>query len=122
MPDGSMALPRNVGEHPRRFGRGRTVYDPGHYVPVLAQRRAISQVTDSYWAAAGAYSIALHPTRAGWCSSGVGPDRRPGENGPEHGLLLLGRLGRYNISGHRVELEEVEAMLRRSSRLHGFRH
>lgn len=27
-----------VGEHPRRFGRGRTVYDPWHYVPVLAKK------------------------------------------------------------------------------------
>src|SRR6188472_2324569 len=27
-----------VGEHPRRFGRGETVYDPWHYVPVLARK------------------------------------------------------------------------------------
>jgi len=27
-----------VGEHPRRFGRGQTVYDPWHYVPVLARK------------------------------------------------------------------------------------
>ena len=27
-----------VGEHPRCFGRGRTVYDPWHYVPVLARK------------------------------------------------------------------------------------
>ena len=26
-----------VGEHRRRFGRGETVYDPWHYVPVLAR-------------------------------------------------------------------------------------
>jgi hypothetical protein len=25
-----------VGEHRRRFGRGETIYDPWHYVPVLA--------------------------------------------------------------------------------------
>jgi hypothetical protein len=25
-----------AGEHPRSFGRGDTVYDPWHYVPVLA--------------------------------------------------------------------------------------
>jgi hypothetical protein len=27
-----------VGEHVRSFGRGRTVYDPWHYVPVLARK------------------------------------------------------------------------------------
>ncbi len=27
-----------VGEHARRFGRGETVYDPWHYVPVLARK------------------------------------------------------------------------------------
>src|ERR671917_2712610 len=27
-----------VGEHPRSFGRGETVYDPWHYVPVLARK------------------------------------------------------------------------------------
>jgi transposase len=27
-----------VGEHARRFGRGETIYDPWHYVPVLARK------------------------------------------------------------------------------------
>jgi transposase len=27
-----------VGEHPRNFGRGATVYDPWHYVPVLTRK------------------------------------------------------------------------------------
>jgi hypothetical protein len=27
-----------VGEHRRRFGRGETIYDPWHYVPVLARK------------------------------------------------------------------------------------
>ena len=27
-----------VGEHPRSFGRGETIYDPWHYVPVLARK------------------------------------------------------------------------------------
>jgi transposase len=27
-----------VAEHPRRFGRGQTIYDPWHYVPVLARK------------------------------------------------------------------------------------
>jgi transposase len=27
-----------VGEHPRRFGKGQVVYDPWHYVPVLARK------------------------------------------------------------------------------------
>jgi hypothetical protein len=27
-----------VGEHPRRFGREQTIYDPWHYVPVLARK------------------------------------------------------------------------------------
>jgi transposase len=27
-----------VGEHPRRFGRGETIYDPWHYVPVLTRK------------------------------------------------------------------------------------
>ncbi len=29
---------RIVGEHPRAFGRGDTIYDPWHYVPVLARK------------------------------------------------------------------------------------
>ncbi len=29
---------RQVGEHPRIFGRDQTVYDPWHYVPVLAHK------------------------------------------------------------------------------------
>ena len=29
---------RVVGEHPRCFGRDRTIYDPWHYVPVLARK------------------------------------------------------------------------------------
>jgi hypothetical protein len=29
---------RVVGEHRRVFGRGKTVYDPWHYVPVLARK------------------------------------------------------------------------------------
>jgi transposase len=29
---------RVVAEHPRRFGRGETIYDPWHYVPVLARK------------------------------------------------------------------------------------
>ena len=27
-----------MAEHPRRYGRGATVYDPWHYVPVLARK------------------------------------------------------------------------------------
>src|SRR6185312_7615331 len=27
-----------VAEHPRSFGRGQTIYDPWHYVPVLARK------------------------------------------------------------------------------------
>jgi transposase len=29
---------RVVGQHPRSFGRGETIYDPWHYVPVLARK------------------------------------------------------------------------------------
>ena len=29
---------RIVGEHPRSYGRGETIYDPWHYVPVLARK------------------------------------------------------------------------------------
>jgi transposase len=29
---------RIVAEHPRSFGRGQTIYDPWHYVPVLARK------------------------------------------------------------------------------------
>jgi transposase len=29
---------RTVGEHPRSFGRDRTIFDPWHYVPVLARK------------------------------------------------------------------------------------
>jgi hypothetical protein len=27
-----------VGEHPRAFGRGKAIYDPLHYIPVLARK------------------------------------------------------------------------------------
>jgi transposase len=27
-----------VGDHPRRFGKGQVIYDPWHYVPVLARK------------------------------------------------------------------------------------
>ena len=27
-----------IGEHSRRFGRGETIYDPWHYVPVLTRK------------------------------------------------------------------------------------
>jgi hypothetical protein len=30
--------PQIVGEHRRSFGRGETIYDPWHYVPVLARK------------------------------------------------------------------------------------
>ena len=29
---------RIVAEHPRRYGRGETIYDSWHYVPVLARK------------------------------------------------------------------------------------
>jgi hypothetical protein len=29
---------RMVGEHPRCFGRDQTIFDPWHYVPVLARK------------------------------------------------------------------------------------
>jgi hypothetical protein len=29
---------RVVGEHPRCYGRGETIYDPWHYVPILARK------------------------------------------------------------------------------------
>ncbi len=29
---------RLVGDHPRCFGRGRAIYDPWHYVPVLVRK------------------------------------------------------------------------------------
>jgi hypothetical protein len=29
---------RLVGKHPRCFGRDQTIYDPGHYTPVLARK------------------------------------------------------------------------------------
>ena len=38
-----------VGEHRRRFGRGETIYDPWHYVPVLARKCVFRSnvITDS---------------------------------------------------------------------------
>jgi hypothetical protein len=35
---GPLGLGPTVHEHPRSFGRGETVYDPWHYVPVLARK------------------------------------------------------------------------------------
>src|SRR5215203_6011810 len=32
-----------VADHARSFGRGQTVYDPWHYVPVLAQARGVAE-------------------------------------------------------------------------------
>src|SRR6202047_3967529 len=29
---------RVVAEHPRCYGRGETIYDPWHYVPILARK------------------------------------------------------------------------------------
>ena len=52
---------RIVGQHRRAFGRGETVYDPWHYVPVLARSRARSATP--------------HRSRTGCCrrrSSGCG--------------------------------------------------
>jgi transposase len=43
-----------VGEHRRRFGRGETIYDPWHYVPVLARKP-------------GARSGTAHRSRIGRC-------------------------------------------------------
>jgi hypothetical protein len=37
-PAGAAAGPAIVAEHRRSFGRGQTVYDPRHYVPVLARK------------------------------------------------------------------------------------
>jgi Mu transposase-like protein len=44
---------RIVGEHRRSFGRGETIYDPWHYVPVLA-RKPVPYAT-------------VHPSRMGCC-------------------------------------------------------
>jgi len=44
---------RIVAEHPRSFGRGDTVYDPWHYVPVLARKPA--------------RCATAHPSRTGCC-------------------------------------------------------
>jgi len=35
---------RIVAEHPRSFGRGETIYDPWHYVPVLARKPPMERV------------------------------------------------------------------------------
>jgi hypothetical protein len=36
--DGAIPAFARTGEHPRCFGRGGTIYDPWHYVPVLARK------------------------------------------------------------------------------------
>jgi hypothetical protein len=33
-----IVIRQDGGEHPRSFGRGETVYDPWHYVPVLTRK------------------------------------------------------------------------------------
>jgi hypothetical protein len=38
---------RVAGEHRRVFGRGQTVYDPWHYVPVLVRKEARASTTDA---------------------------------------------------------------------------
>ena len=45
---------RIVAEHPRSFGRGETIYDPWHYVPVLARKP-------------GALLRTVHPSKTGCC-------------------------------------------------------
>jgi hypothetical protein len=47
---------RIVAEHPRSFARGDTVYDPWHYVPVLA-RRLWSEVHYLLWSACSSFMI-----------------------------------------------------------------
>jgi amino acid adenylation domain-containing protein len=75
-----------------------------------------SQVTDGYWQQPELTAerfIRVTPDAAGevWYRTG---DRVRMD--PAHGLLFLGRLDRQvKILGHRVELEEVEAALRRGA-------
>ena len=70
---------RIVGEHPRAFGRGETVYNPWHYVPVLARKPGALRngAPFKHWvlpAAMGASSAGsgLRPTATGkWWRSSV---------------------------------------------------
>jgi hypothetical protein len=39
-----------VGEHARSFGRNQTVYDPWHYVPVLARKPGALRNDAPFWA------------------------------------------------------------------------
>ena len=68
-----------VGEHARSFGRNQTVYDPWHYVPVLAaqarrsaQRRAIPELGTAAGDGAGAAQAEVRRRRRP--TDGVDPD------------------------------------------------
>lgn len=42
--DEAGSVGRIVGAHRRTFGRGKTIYDPWHYVPVLARKPAALRI------------------------------------------------------------------------------
>ena len=51
-----------VAEHARRFGRDQTVYDPWHYVPVLARKPGALRNGAPFkdWALPGAHRVACN--------------------------------------------------------------
>lgn len=75
-----------------------------------------SQVTDGYWRRSDLTSqrfvrFAWDPAQRVWYRTG---DRV--RQTSEHGLIFLGRLDRQvKIAGHRVELQEIEAVLHRAA-------
>jgi hypothetical protein len=75
---------RLVGEHARSFGRGETIYDPWHYVPVLARKpgalRNGAPFKDWVLPAAGT-GPAQAGRRRGW---------RPPDGGYPHAVLSDG--------------------------------
>jgi len=69
---------RVVAEHPRSFGRGEAIYDPWHYVPVLARKLGALRngaAIQGLGAAAGAGAAAARCARPPATAGRVGPCR-----------------------------------------------
>jgi len=91
---------RIVGTHRRAFGRGETVYDPWHYVPVLARRpapaaKAASPTISAAWTSSFSTSSAICPSPrpAASCSStsSAGSTSRPPSSSPPTSPLANGQ-------------------------------
>jgi hypothetical protein len=59
---------RVVGEHRRVFGRGQMVFDPWHYVPVLARRSRIGCCPARWSGCVASWRVSAMATGRWWTS------------------------------------------------------